>query len=546
MEKAQQLIKAAIGNPSRGLGLELSGMSPSKFVEKYKVELPQPDFNGVPPTWIFAVLSEHVPSIGKVSTETLEAIEFDVLLMLEQIDHEEHVVLISPYPRIKLGDNFGNMPRDVFCLDAHEMERSNATTQPRNAPFIKAVRRRIKGNPNFAMGVSPYLRQKPVDGWRFFGRKKFLRKITQSSENHIIIGPRRVGKSSLMRESYRQLKQEGQPVYYIDVRSCERPDDVVRELMQKLSTSDQAQVKYHYEQKGEPLLEGILQRLGSRSRRTTLLLDELGPVLDHLPEKDSFLETLRRFGQLANFKIAFSCFEESIRRHQKEFTGPMVNFGHTLELRLFDEQEVREMVLGPLEFWKPLQDAERRNLMELVFTEIGCHPLFLQCFCTGMFEAMTEDDCVDLSLRARAILDHDLAEHFAGEVNETFWTKTTKLVKYLYLKHCHQAENEGQTQLRLATIDDDWVERELSELGYRSDLQGRKDLMANLVEHGLHSPLDYAAHKLAIATPVVYRHLKNQLGEVEKFLPKLEAEVRREADAWNARVDARAKEGWHG
>jgi hypothetical protein len=539
MGKVQQLIKTAAGNLNSELGLEPRGMSPSRYFELHKVELPQPEFNGVPPTWIFAVLGEHMPSIGKVTPEMIDAIKIDVLEMLEEIPREQHVVLISHHPLIKLGDEFGNIPRDVFCLDAHEVVRDETTTRARNAPFIKAVRRRIKGNPNFAMGVSPYQKQKPVVGWRFFGRKRFLRRVMQSNTNHVIIGPRRVGKTSLMRESYRQLKSEGKPVHYIDVQSCKSPDDVVRELMQNLAASDQAQVKWQNEQEGEPLLKGILRLLGSRNRRTTLLLDELGRVLDNLPKNDdSFLRALREFGGLGNLKIAFSCFEESIRRLQKEFGGPMINFGDTLELRLFDEQEVREMVLGPLEFWKPLQDSERRKLMDLVFTEIGCHPLFLQSFCAGLFEAISEDEDVDLSLRAQAILDHDLAEHFAAVVNETFWTLPSKLVKYLYLRHCHRAEKEDRIQLRLATIDDDWVASQLEELGYESGLEDRKDLMAKMVEYGLESPLDYAAYKLTIAAPVVYRHLKHQLGDVEQFLPKLEAEVRRDAATWNARGDA--------
>ena len=59
-----------------------------------------------------------------------------------------------------------------------------------------------------ALMFSPYSRNRPAFGWRFFGRKKELDLLLESEESFFVVGGRRMGKTSLLRELERRMKQQ--------------------------------------------------------------------------------------------------------------------------------------------------------------------------------------------------------------------------------------------------------------------------------------------------------------------------------------------------
>ena len=361
MKSTLHLVRMALGNP--GLrAIEPYTKTEFSYFDIYKVKLPLPDFNGVPPDWVFAALRRTPTGAGPADRgKVFEEAES----IIDTIPRSQNVVLVSDDPKMHLGDEFGNHQRYIYCLDALELPPDeDYVAPPRFAPFVLAVRRRLKTNPISALNVSPYRRGRPVSGWQFFGRKKQLDQILRPGDNYVVVGARRVGKTSLMQEAARRLREEGESAYYIDVQNCRTPSDAINEILRVLSPRDLASSIKHHEALGEPILSNVLRRMTTGHNRTTIFLDELGNVISSLPKEDwSFLGVLRKYGQQSEgrFRFVISCFQEIFLRQQREFTGPLINLAHTLRLGLFRKEEIEQFVLGPLEFCARSRTARRKR-----------------------------------------------------------------------------------------------------------------------------------------------------------------------------------------
>ncbi len=68
-----------------------------------------------------------------------------------------------------------------------------------------------------------------VTGSDFFGREKDIEKfvgLLRSKSNILLLGQRRIGKSSLMLETAERLKEEFISLY-TDIENCDSPEDVI-------------------------------------------------------------------------------------------------------------------------------------------------------------------------------------------------------------------------------------------------------------------------------------------------------------------------------
>jgi len=86
--------------------------------------------------------------------------------------------------------------------------------------------------------LSPYETRSPVTGSRFFGREQEVSRILANPDtNHVILGIRRIGKTSLLREIERILKDRDSntQVFYIECSDLLSSDDYIREVVRKLN-----------------------------------------------------------------------------------------------------------------------------------------------------------------------------------------------------------------------------------------------------------------------------------------------------------------------
>jgi hypothetical protein len=523
------LVKTAVGDPDLTLAIARKPETPSNF-DLFDIDLPLPKFGGIPQKWVFAVLDREKAKSQGVRSDSLLA---EARAIIGALPRTKLIVLLSDDPTVHLADEFGNLPRDVFCLDYAELPSTKShRTQPRLSPFILAVQRRFTKFPALARAFSPYQRNTPASGWRFFGREKQLINIIEGNENLVVVGARRVGKTSLLQEAERRLKEDNRRVYYVDVQHCRTGNEVVSEITRVVSPRDAARAFKHHEVLQESVLSNLLRGMASGPETTYLLLDELGNVLAGLPKEDwTFLGLLRKYGARAGLKYVISCFQELFFRQQREFEGPLINFAHTMRLEVFNRKEVEEFVIAPLDFWKPLGNL-KGELLDLVISNVGSHPYFLQSFCYALFERFAEDRNFNPLGHANMLLTNDLHAWFAPAVDEIFFRIPSSALRYLFLRRCHEAEGLGQP-LNTSEFSDDWLETALNDLGYRSTIRTRRNLLDGLEMHGLCTAVDYDRAKRVVTAPLVYQFVRQTIAPFDSWLAKLAKEIERERDMWD-------------
>jgi hypothetical protein len=536
MRSSSQLLRTAIGDPRLKSAVLIANV-PATHFDVYRVRLPSEDFRGFPPDWIFAILQR---TEGAPDPDAHAEILQEARRLFGSHFSNRPVVLVSANRHVNLGAEFNYTSSHVFCLDAQDLPRQEQGFSPRNAPFVLALRHRLN-NEEIRDFLSPYQKQHPVSGWRFFGRKKELRQLTSSKGNVVVVGGRRVGKTSLLKEAYRSLQEAGQTAYYVDVQNCRTVESVQGEILREIDPKEYAKAIRRGVALGEAPMAGMLRRMAKGAETTTLLFDEMGNVLSRLSKEDwSFLGQFRKYSHNGQLRIVFSCFQEMFLQQQKDFGGPLVNFADTLRLGVFTESEAEEFVTAPLEFWKPLSDRDRRSLMNLVDSVVGRHPFCLQYFCYGLFERVTADADEDVMAAANRLLrrEQDFAECFSTPVDDLFFKMDSPTLMYLFLHRCHEADAGGH-EVNGAALDDDWVEEALERIGYGSTFGGRRNILDGLEIHGLCVPESAARSRQLVAAPVIYPFIKNE-GSLDKLLAKLKDDIRTDYQRYGLAPRSRA------
>ena len=135
--------------------------------------------------------------------------------------------------------------------------------------------------------LTPYETSKPVSGSRFFGRDLELRRILQgSTSNFAIMGIRRIGKTSLLREIERRLRAAAQEsgderaqerIIVMDCSAIASPNDFIREVVRKLHPPELARL----DNRQFPIFfPNFLERMSRRfGGRLIFLLDEFDSLL---------------------------------------------------------------------------------------------------------------------------------------------------------------------------------------------------------------------------------------------------------------------------
>jgi len=554
MRTTLQLLRIAIGQPD----IEPYVRSKDGDFDLYEVEMPVPAFRGFPPKWTFAVFDG-----ARAGSKRDDNVLARAKTLIGTLKARPLVVFVSDDSYVRLGREFEQgEPQNVFFVDDDMLERREPSCQPQLAPFVQAVRRRMQVTE--VVPYSPYQVEASVTGWQFFGRSRELREVTDRRGNMVVIGARRVGKSSLLKEAERIINSRpGNSAYYIDLQNRTDQGDVINAIVDRVSpkllkrldsskelaSAEDEEKRIEEEKKKSKkrfveeaeyrhtgVLSVLLERLSKGTQRTTLLLDEIGNVLEKLePDRWTILGTFRRFASGTNLRIVMSCFQEDLAKKIEDLKSPLVNFVNIMRLSVFSEADTREMVLSPLEFWSLPDHHTKETLINLVLASIGTHPYLLQYFCLALFEPIDESRDVPLIDRARRILDskENLYRVFSSPVDVIFSNLRWLTLKYLFLKRCLEAHANNQ-ELRQAFIDDDWIEERLREVGLRSNDTARWRLLQSLEMHGLTAATQFDRTRQMIASPLIYIYMRRIEGEksLEKRLAKLAHEIHEERKEW--------------
>lgn len=323
----------------------------------------------------------------------------------------------------------------LIALDAEDLAQSSGAD---GLPDLLLRRARAQLS---RTTLSPYETNRPVTGGQFFGREHERGLLlTHPGTNYLVMGMRRVGKTSLLQEVERQISMgqqhtrgEPQPIFrkdavasasvvYVDCSPYEATDALLHTIVRRLNP--------RLGQRFDP--ERFMLDLRACSRkgqlRLQILLDEVDRFIA-LDRHDAW-RTLTLLRASANEGYARYIFAG----HQQVLSGvvdrsaPLFNFATPVVLGAFSSTVARDLIQVPL---GRLGIGIEDGIVDRVVYESGGHPNILQFFCQSFV-----DQCD--AARRDTVLNADFdwvldAPGFDSFVMRTFAENTSILEKLLVL-----------------------------------------------------------------------------------------------------------------
>lgn len=312
--------------------------------------------------------------------------------------------------------------------------------------------------------LTPYETSKPVSGSRFFGRDLELRRILQgSTSNFAIMGIRRIGKTSLLREIERRLRADAQEsdderaqqrIIVMDCSAIASPHDFVREVVRKLHPPELARL----DNRQFPIFfPDFLQRMSRRfGGRLTFLLDEFDPLLAWHYTDGALLHALRASSNLEHCRYIIAGFRD-LMRAGNSLDSPLYNFAKDIRLREMSREQAGEMITGPLEKLR-VRFEQRSEIVNRVYDETAGQPNLIQFYCQALVERLDQED--SRVLTPAYLTDVYANEDFRTFVLGTFMDNTTHLEKVIVF--AIMAEYGGERTFDLEAIDAALTQRQVN------------------------------------------------------------------------------------
>jgi len=351
--------------------------------------------------------------------------------------------------------------------------------------------------------LSPYVSGRPALGGRFFGRSTHLRHILSSESNCTILGNRRIGKTSLLKEIKERLKLRGYrtaEVYGATVRSNV---DFVTQLLNELGEYRNAQQvvknKYH-----ATSLPRWIKHIATKDP-VAVFVDELDHILELDAQQGHVLTHMLReiFESNAHCRIFFAGFRRVMSERQN-LGSPLFNFTRPIELQGFSREETYEMVVKPLSHLGI--DVEHSDLPTHIYLTTAGQPEHIQIFCAELISFYEENNRIpqaeDL---VRRVMD---STEYKQKVRGAFLSNTNSYEELLCYLLIAEAESSGQHQwYEFGPLD---VNRVLKTVGKVIPLRDIMSLSANLMVSGIiqRVPGD-SIDRYRFSSPLLMEYLSN-------------------------------------
>lgn len=221
----------------------------------------------------------------------------------------------------------------------------------------------------------------------FYGRHDELSRILGSEKkNFAIIGARKIGKTSLLKQIAEKLPVNTLAIY-MDLESPKNQDYTIflQSLQDKLNYK-----KSELDARDDiaNLKKFVMDFCGKTGKYIIFLLDEMDILLKYDNEHDyQLIKTFRALYQEGYCQFILSGFEE-FSQAAENIDSPLYNYCEFIQLSKLKEADAEALVLEPMEaigvkFDKP-------DDLDLILKYTSCHPNLLQFFCKNLIESIEQ------------------------------------------------------------------------------------------------------------------------------------------------------------
>jgi hypothetical protein len=291
--------------------------------------------------------------------------------------------------------------------------------------------------------LAPYETRAPVTGSRFFGREYELSRIMGNPDtNHAILGIRRIGKTSLLREIERILREDEDPahVVYLECSDLLTTDDYIREVVRKLNPRELPRLHL---QKYVFFFPDFLERM-SRAQKSKLifLLDEVDNLVIMQRGSWELFTMLRASANKGACQYIMAGFREAMRE-QYLLDSPFYNFAQEIRLSEFTRRQAQDLIVTPIENLR-VRIKNKDEVVGRIYEETAGQPNLIQYYCMILLRRLDRTGQREIS--PESLIDVYSDEGFKSHLLTSFMQNTEnreKALVYAILMASEEARSRG-------------------------------------------------------------------------------------------------------
>ena len=349
---------------------------------------------------------------------------------------------------------------NIILLSRNDLERIIASEKPRNA-LCRAILLQVD-----LVSIPVYNTSGPTPDDMFFGRERELQEICDhvASANYVLIGGRRIGKTSVLRRLERvRLPASGFcPLYH----ACSYTPTRV-ELVQAAVTDR----TWFPEPLASPptSFAEIIQALPD-DRPLVILLDEADKLIE--PDREAgypLFNTLRAMTNAGRCRFVLSG-EQALRIELTNPDSPLYNFGNEMLIGRLDLHAVEELVTRPMKRLE-IELAGEAEMVQHIWDFTSGHPNIVQRLCYRLIARLNQRNDHRLTLDDIEAVVGD-PDFLRKDFLNVYWERATALERLCSLV---MAADDGECTLTA-------VHEALSEYSVPATLNEVDDALERLVD----------------------------------------------------------------
>jgi hypothetical protein len=394
-------------------------------------------------------LSSYTPIIWVQRADLINSTPRHLIQSLGDVIRERNlsrkIVLVLVDGEVQPLYRYRSAPTHNLVLIGDDEQRRVVKSRRPTGELLDIISARIS-----ISNLSPYETRAPVTGSRFFGRDyEVSRIISNPDTNHAILGIRRIGKTSLLREVERILKEGQDPahVIYLECSDLLSMDDYVREVVRKLNPRELPRL---HMQKYVFFFPDFLERMSRASKsKLIFLLDEVDNLVIMQRGSWELIRMLRASSNKGACQYIIAGFREAMRE-QYMLDSPFYNFAQEIRLNEFTRQQAHELIVTPMENLR-VRFKNKEEVVQRIFEETAGQPNLIQYYCLILLRHLDQTGQREIS--PDSLIDVYADEGFKSHLLNSFMQNTEnreKALVYAILKH---AENSGIKGFSQALID---------------------------------------------------------------------------------------------
>ncbi len=309
----------------------------------------------------------------------------------------------------------GPLYSNLVVVGVEDQERVRQSRRP-TGDFIDVVSTQIP-----ISLLSPYETTSPVTGSRFFGRELEISRILGNPDtNHLVLGIRRIGKTSLLREIERILrdKENAPHVVYMDCSDLIGTDDYIREVVRRLEPRELPRLEM---QKYVFFFPNFLERMQLRHKsRLIFILDEIDNLIIFQRGDWELFRMLRASSNKGACQYIIAGFREA-QREQYLLDSPMFNFAQPIRLNEFTMQQARDLIITPMENLG-VHFKNKDEVVSRIYDETAGHPNLIQYYCMILLRQL--DQSKEREINPDGLINVYKDEGFRGHLLSSFMENT--------------------------------------------------------------------------------------------------------------------------